>query len=242
MACKTRQNGLHGQLTFTSQNLFLQQFLVTQPSVGQRTLKSIDIRHAVPSQVCRSGEIVLYIVFVQADFLPHFQPNGFLSGDGKRHVDAIESHPVNHTLPIVPFPIRHSVAKSAIVQEETTFAHCSTLHLFLRHWQGFGQHHLVVCPPRHTRVAQLHKILVQPHSHRVGTVSFNQNLAFTTLHRVAVYVKRVLQLLKSENLRFLAKHSAAQISSRLLGRRNSRHGHRRDNDKCEKDAFHRVNI
>jgi len=52
---------------------------------------------------------------------PDFLPDIFCSRNRQRHVNSVQRHPVDQTLPIMPLPECQGVAKGTIVKEETAF-------------------------------------------------------------------------------------------------------------------------
>ena len=118
MAGESRKHRAHVQRTLARQNLLLEHHLTIEPLLGQRSAPHINVCHAVPREIHRTCEITAHLLIGHAHATPHIVPHAFLTSDGKRHIHAIECHPVDHTLPVVPIEKRHSVAECAVIEEE----------------------------------------------------------------------------------------------------------------------------
>ena len=118
MASEGRKHRAHVQRTLARQNLLLEHHLTIEPLLGQRSAPHINVCHTVPREIHRTCEITAHLLVGHAHAAPHIVPHAFLTSDGKRHIHAIECHPVDHTLPVVPVEKWHSVAKCAVIEEE----------------------------------------------------------------------------------------------------------------------------
>ena len=114
-----RQHGFHPQFAFARQNTLLQRQLAVDPLLGQRTLPAVDVRHAVPRQVGRTGEVGADLFVRKSEPGPYPLPDSFLPRDGQRHGYALKRHPVDEAFPFGPSPPRHGVPERAVIEEET---------------------------------------------------------------------------------------------------------------------------
>ena len=168
MTGKGRQDGSHVQGTLAGHNLFLKRFLMLEPGIRKIALPGVEVGHAVPGQMCRSGEIVPDLLFIEPQTGPHLEPYRLLTGDGQRHVDAVERHPVDEMLPFLPLPPGHGIAKGAIVQEETLRSACFNAYLPGDGRKGIRQFGRVVGKPGHGCLAEIFQIMVESYGHGIG--------------------------------------------------------------------------
>ena len=120
MACKALQNWSHAQTPLTGKNLLLEFLLTFNPPLRQRTAKPVDIAHPPPRQVSGTDKEVVYLLLGQAHIVKDFLPDGFLTGDGQRHVNPVHGHIVDHLFPAGPIPPRHRIAEGAVIEEIAT--------------------------------------------------------------------------------------------------------------------------
>ena len=133
-----------------------------------------------------TSEVAADFLVGEAKLTPYLIPYGFLSGDGQRQVDAVQSHPVDEMLPLFPIPPGHGVAKSAVVQEETLWNPGSFTYFC---WD-FGQcrRHLqsLLHEPWELGVTIIFEVSVQPNGHAVGVVSSDNDYITLTFKFIAV--------------------------------------------------------
>ena len=113
--------------------------LMFQELEGHWTSPLLDVAHSVP-RLRSSGEKTGYVKVdtrevlhnagvAQSQLAVHLVENVLLSGgdtlvgilpvEGERHIDAVQRHPVNLTLPAIPLPVRVAVAERADVHVVT---------------------------------------------------------------------------------------------------------------------------
>ena len=171
VAGESRKYRLHTQRALALQDAFLQLCLAIYPLLRERTLPAVKVAHSLPRQMGRSHEELANLLIAHPVLTVNLLPDCLLTGDGKRHIDSVEGHPVDEALPLVPIPPRHSVAEGAVVEEEP-----------LRHgslntdfgWNGrhsLRQFHRIVIVPAHICKAILLKVTVETYSHRIGVVA-----------------------------------------------------------------------
>ena len=194
VACKGGKHGAHAQCALARQYELLQGCLALEPLLGQGSAPAVDVRHAVPGQVDGACEIAAHLLIGHAQTGPHVVPHAFLAGDGQRHVDTVEGHPVDEALPVFPLPEGHRVAEGAVVQKKSLWhagcrgvGHCNV-------GQRGGQLDGHVGIPRHGGEAVFLEIVVEPHGHRVGIVAGDDDLAVFALDAEGVVVAVEQQL------------------------------------------------
>lgn len=74
-----RQHGFHVQFPLAGHDPLLQLHLCVEPALGQRRLPVVEVRHPVPRQVGRAGEIAAYLLVGEPELLPHPRPYGLLA-------------------------------------------------------------------------------------------------------------------------------------------------------------------
>ena len=136
MTGKSRQDRTHIQLTLTGGNFLLQFKLSIKPRLGKWSAPIINIEHSVPWQVSRTCKIGTHFLIRQSIICPDLIPNGFLTCNGKRKINAIQCHPVDEVLPLIPFPPRHCIPKCTIIQEEAVFNTRFNLDCLGYRWHG----------------------------------------------------------------------------------------------------------
>ena len=113
--------------------------LMLQELEGHWTSPLLDVAHSVP-RLRSSGEKTGYVKVdtrevlhnagvAQSQLAVHLVENVLLSGgdtlvgmlpvEGERHIDAVQRHPVNLTLPAIPLPVRVAVAERTDVHVVT---------------------------------------------------------------------------------------------------------------------------
>ena len=113
--------------------------LMLQELEGHWTSPLLDVAHSVP-RLRSSGEKTGYVKVdtrevlhnagvAQSQLAVHLVENVLLSGgdtlvgmlpvEGERHIDAVQRHPVNLTLPALPVPMRVAIAERADVHVVT---------------------------------------------------------------------------------------------------------------------------
>ena len=124
------------------EHLLVEVQLVLQELEGHRTSPLLDVAHSVPRlrsipentrYVKVDAREVLHDPGVaQSQLAVHLVENVLLSSgdglsatlpvEGERHVDAVQRHPVNLTLPAIPLPVRVAVAERAHVHVVTVLS------------------------------------------------------------------------------------------------------------------------
>ena len=117
------------------EHLLIEVQLVLQELQGHRTSPLLDVAHSVPRlrsirEKTRyvkvdAGEMLHDPSVAQSQLTIHLVEDVLLSSgddssamlpvEGERHVDAVQRHPVNLTLPALPLPVRVAVAERADV-------------------------------------------------------------------------------------------------------------------------------
>ena len=132
MAGKGWQDGGHAKFALAGKDFALQVALAVDPRLGQGAAEGVKVGHAVPGEVCGAAEVGAYLVVGHPHLAPHLLPHGFLTREGKGHVDSVEGHPVNEAFPLGPLPPRHGVAIGAVIEEETQ-RHIAPAHNLVWH-------------------------------------------------------------------------------------------------------------
>ena len=87
----------------------------------RRAVESAHVAHAHPRQVGRAGEEHADLLVGEPHPAPYAGEDGLAGDRGQRHVEAVEGHPVDLSLPFVPAPEGRGVAESADVHIEPPF-------------------------------------------------------------------------------------------------------------------------
>lgn len=114
---KRRSNRLHAQLSHTVDDFVLQFNLRLLPLIGERSIPFVQVAHTVPREICRGSEKVANFFFSKTKFNPHALCDSLGGDRGKRHIHAMESHPVDFAFPACPVPIWGSVAIGAHIEK-----------------------------------------------------------------------------------------------------------------------------
>ena len=214
MSGKGWENWCHVQFALALQDLLLQLGLSIDPTLWQRSLPAVDVYHSLPGQMGRTGIVGADLLVGHTVLTPYLLPYGLLTRDGKRHVHAVQRHPVDETLPLRPFPPRHRIAEGAVVEEEADgYLHLARYLLGnLRHC--FWQLHGIEVIPADIRQAILLDVAVQSYCHGVGVVTTDKD--FFALLEQFVGICRGIGLFKNNGFGFAAHHSPGQCLSSLL--------------------------
>ena len=187
MPGKSRQHRAHIECALASKDFLLEHHLPVEPLFGQGTAPSINIRHAMPRQIHRAGEITAHLLIGHSQSRPHIIPHTLLPRDGQRHIHPIERHPVDYAFPILPVEERHRVAKGAII-EKKALRHTGFHRFFLHHLRKhLRQIHRHIGIPRHGGVAIFLQVAVQTHRHRIGIVGDDAHLIALIFQREIVH-------------------------------------------------------
>ena len=213
MSGKSRQHGSHVQFALALQYLLLQRLLTVHPVAGQRSHEGVEVAHAVPAQIGGAGEEGANLFIVEPELLPHVIPSRFLTGDGQRHVDTVERHPVDEVFPLTPSPPRQRIAVGAVVEEETHGKPRLYSYLLFDSRHSLRQFDRVVFVPRDGGVTIVLEIVVQAHSHAVGVVGADDHLALVALQ--GEYVFCGVNLFEDHCLGLVAQYTSRQILRRL---------------------------
>ena len=177
MTRECRKHGRHVELTFAREYLFLEFGLILKPRHGQWRLPVVDVRHAVPGQLGGAGEVVAYLLVCQAHLAPYLIPYRLLACDRKRHGHAVESHPVDHALPVRPFPVRHRVAVGAVIEEEAVVDVGCRLDASCYGGKHVGHDYRVGRKPRDAGSAIVLEVMIETDGERVVIVACNDDLS-----------------------------------------------------------------
>ena len=196
----------------------------------------------MPGQVDGSGKVAAHLLVGHAHAGPHIVPHGFLPGDGEWHIDAVERHPVDESLPVVPVPKGHGVAIGAVVQKEALWhARCDGL-VSVNRRQCVGQVNGNVGIPRYGGVAILLEVAIQAHRHGVGIVA-----AYEYLVALVPDCKDIAPLfgrfdfLENDFLSQSGRESAGEILGfgHIAGLRKAAYGEKQG-DKRDDETLHRL--
>ena len=118
MAGEGGEDGFHAETAGAFEDLGLQDALALDVGHGQRAAPLIEVGHVLPWQVGGAGEELLNFFLGDAVGLPDFEPGGFLAALEQGSVDAVHGHPIDKSLPLVPFPKREAISERAVVEGE----------------------------------------------------------------------------------------------------------------------------
>ena len=196
---------MHVQLTFPGRDAFLKHQLSVEPRHRQRRKPPVDVYHAMPGQMSRTGEIVADRRVGEAELTPHLVPDAFLAGDGKRQIDAVERHPVDEVFPFVPSPPWHGVTVSAVVQEEAVLD--PGLNGDRLGYPGRDGRELkgIRLQPAYLHMAIVFHVVVQRRGHGVGVVA--ADYYFPAFRLKAEDIGLAVYLLKREGVLIAWEHS-----------------------------------
>ncbi len=206
------EHGRHPQFPFPRQDLLLQDRVFVYPGVRKRAAPAVVTAHPAERQVGGPHEEIRHVRIAEAEFLPHFAPHRLLAGHCQRHVDAMQRHPVNDTLPLGPVVPRHRIAEAAVVEAVTVAERDHHAHLGLHRRERFGQVKLRTVE-RHARVAAA-EIFIEGETHG-GTARTPQHHA--SVHRLDfVCVEPILwrDALNGKRACALRHHTGDEITPR----------------------------
>ena len=111
-------DGLHAVFFHPCENLLGERFALCVPTFGLRASPSRHVVHEKPPVVGRAGDKLVDLVErrIAVVFGQYAFPDAFHARDDERHIDAVESHPVDFLLPAFPVPEGHRIAVGAEVQ------------------------------------------------------------------------------------------------------------------------------
>ena len=104
MTGEALQHGRHPQLALPSQDLLLQLHVPVNPMRGQRSTPSIQTAHPLKRQIRRTRQKIRYLFVIHPQLPTDRLPNRLLTRHRKRHVHAVQGHPVDQLLPLLPIP------------------------------------------------------------------------------------------------------------------------------------------
>ena len=208
---KGRKYRLHTQRAFALQDAFLQLYLAVNPLLRKRTLPAVKVAHPLPRQMGRSHEELANLLIAHPVLTVNLLPDCLLTGDGKRHIDSVEGHPVDEALPLVPIPPRHSVAEGAVVEEEP-LRHGSLNTDFGRNRRHcLRQFHRIVIVPAHICKAVFLQVAVETDSHRIGVVAPYNHLGAYGFEFVCVLLS-IFKQFETHCRSFLSKDSFCETA------------------------------
>ena len=232
VARESRQHRCHVQLALACQDPLLQFFLALNPRHRQRAAKAVEVGHAMPWQMRRTGKIATNLLIGQTVLLPHFIPDSLLTGDSQRHGDAVQRHPVDETFPLLPLPPRHRIAERAVVEEEP-FPYQSLLahRLYNQRVMAWKLHRLVRVP-RHIHMRVVLQVIIEPHRHGVVVVAGDADFA---VHRLQQEVIQRVRLADKHKVRVIGTQYTMSQTVNRAGGGNSQTAH---HGKPEENMFH----
>lgn len=114
MTRKTWHHRVHAKVTHSSENLFLQFFLLLMPVFGQRARPSLHVAHSVPCKESRSAKVVISLRLCHVKVIyENLTENAFLAIECQWQVDTTQCHPIQFPLPPGPIPPDHRVRHCA---------------------------------------------------------------------------------------------------------------------------------
>ena len=206
------QHRSHREFPLARDNLLLEFQLAFQPRFGKRTAPAVDILHAVPRQVRRTGEVGAHLFGRKAHLRPNLVPDRLLSGDGQRQVHAVERHPVDHVLPLLPVPPGHRVAVGAVVEEEAVRHACLDPDRIFHRRKTARHPERVPDKPANLAVTVIFQVIVETHRHCPGVVAANHNPASILPERKIIRLSGGKRF-KREAVRLGGKHAGGQRRS-----------------------------
>ncbi len=163
---------MHPPAAHLLEYVLLQAAVAFKHGIGHRTAPSFKIVHKPPCLKSGTGHKLLGLGIGIAELQKHVAPHLTGAGDAQRHVDAMERHPVNLTLPTRLVPERHGVGVGAVVK---IIAHVHRRGMTFRHFhrrKHIGQRgcHAV---PRQMHSGMIFQIPVDPHGSTDIAVGFD---------------------------------------------------------------------
>src|SRR6185437_8452642 len=139
MTGETLEDRRHAEGALAGENLSFERDVGIDPAVGEWSAEAVNVRHPSPREVRWPHQEVSDLLPGESKVAENLSPDGFLSGDREWGIDALQRHPVDHRLPIVPVPPRHRVGKRAVVEEVADAVRRDDVH-GCRYWrQRVGQ-------------------------------------------------------------------------------------------------------
>ena len=216
MAGKGRKHRSHPKRALPLQNPLLQIQLMRNIILRQRAQKPVKISHPVPRKVSRTGKICPDLILTHTKTLPHLHPDSLLTGNRQRHIDAIESHPVDEPLPVFPLPPQHSITESAIIQEKALFKAALLSHNRINLWQHIRDNNLIILIPRDPCVAIIIQIPTEPLCNSKVARSLYDNLPILAAQLKHLPIPCPLQITNNELRRF-ARHNPLDKLIQIFG-------------------------
>ena len=140
----------------------------------------------MPRQINRARKIRTNLFIGQPYFFPHFIPHHLLAGYSQWHIHSVQRHPIDKTLPILPFPKRHGIAVSTIIQEKAIIHFRFYDDRFFHHRQHIGHFDRNIGIPRYSRQTIIFQIIIQSGCHRIGVIPANVDFSVLTFQRIVI--------------------------------------------------------
>ena len=182
-----RKDRFHVKGALALEDLFLKLGLPVDPTLRERSLPTVEVAHPLPREMGGSYEERADLLVGEAVLAVHFLPDCLLACDGKRHIDAVEGHPVDESLPLLPFPPGHGIAEGAVVEEEPLGDIGRSAHRLGDCGQCCRKLHRVEVVPADIGQAVLLEVAVEAYRHRIGVICFDKNLGAILTEFVAVF-------------------------------------------------------
>ena len=230
MAGECREHRPHPERTLPLQDLLLELHLAVDPALRKRTVEGVDVVHAVPGEVGRAGKIGPDLLVREAVAPPDLLPDSLLSGDGEGHVHPVEGHPVDHPLPIFPFPPGHRVAEGAVIQEETVLHAGRTGHRRRNGRHLRGHFNAVRGIPRHGRQAVIPEEAVEADRHGKRIIPLDHQIL--PFRREGILLFRLRRFHETDAGGIGGDNAAGEAGRGLFSRRAARR-HRQDHRQKE---------
>ena len=157
-------------------NLLLKFFMIFHKVLRKRATPSIEVTHPEPVEICWSAEETFQFAVSETKFIVDSSPYRILTGQRKRHVDAVQSHEIYLLLPSVKIPPAHGVVEGTIIQIISVLIWRCTMNLFRRERKIFRKIFLLSAP-RKMPSAVLLQIITESTCHTDTIVSFEDNLS-----------------------------------------------------------------
>ena len=227
VAGETLQHGRHAQLALSRQDLVLQFLVPFDPAGRQRPAPAVQAAHPLERQERRPGQKRGDLGVAHPQPLADRLPDRFLAGDRQRHVHAVQGHPVDQFLPLVPVPPRQRVAEAAVVQEVAILRPSDLPDFRCHRRQRIGQVQLAAVQ-RDVAMAEVIEVPVQPRGHGNARVAANHHSVaarFDLEHIPAVFRRQDLEfkpvrVLGQQPLQQAAGGVRAQFGSTRPGQRS----------------------
>ena len=120
------KHGTHAKFAHTGKNITAKFLLALVPPIGITVhgktcgincgTPPLEVIHGPPRLKAGAGDKCVNIICREAQLFENTLPHNIKTNHLKRHIYAMQSHPVNLLLPTLPRPKSHRIGKGAIVQ------------------------------------------------------------------------------------------------------------------------------